>query len=241
MDDLEKKKWIITRSDISFNLQRQMIKEKEKEIEQFRESEISRWKKIEKGIISIVVTSIGIIVGLHEIYPNMLNWGIPIIAISAIGLAIYLPSIVLRFINEKIFDDIVASNIASHAWHYSYGRFTTYAAKIEQYSSNDFEKFLEYYEMFVIASAEISLYNSLKKHNGWLELLFLSVPAMKKISSSQKSLQRLLDRSSKNYKNDRKQYESIPIIKDLLIYGNALLRYTDGIIMIPEIDLQSKT
>ncbi|MDE1769033.1 MAG: hypothetical protein KGI28_00585 [Thaumarchaeota archaeon] len=234
MDELEKKKWIITRADITFNLQRQMIKEKEKEIRQFRESEIGRWKGLEKAMISIVVSGIGIIVGLHEIYPNMLNWGIPIFLISAIGLAVYLPTIVFRYINEKIFDDIVASNNASNTWHYSYGRFTTYATKIEQYSSNDFEKFLEYYEMFVTASAELSLYQSLKKHSSWLKFLFLSWTAMKKIYGSQQSLQRLLDHSSKNYKNARNQYESISMIKDLLIYGNALSRYNNGIIIIPK-------
>src|SRR5574337_1389869 len=237
MDDLEKKKWIITRGDITFNLRRQMIREKEQEIEQFRESEISRWKSVEKGIISALVSIFGIIVGLHEIYPNMLNWGTALLFISIVGFAVYLPCIIFRYINEKIFDDIVLSNTASRVWHHAYGYFTSCAIKIEQYNSKDFKKLLLYFDGVVMVSAELSLYNSLEKQDTWRKILFISMPAIKKISDTKKILKYLLDDTSKKYENARKEYESIPIIKNLLIYGNALSRYNSGIIIIPKLKL----
>jgi len=235
MDELEKKKWIVSRTDIVFNVYRQMIKEKEKEFEQFKEYEVKRWKNLEKGIISAIISLSGLIFGINSVDNTILNALGIIIPILVIGFGIYFITLVFRSRNEDIFDELVSSNRASNTWHACYSYLSSCSMKIEEYEVHDFEKLLEYFNSYALISGEISLYITLRKINrSYFRGLFLSYPAIKKISSGRNSLQTLLDLKSEEYEKNKINFEGLSIIKPLLVYGNSLTRYSNGILIAPD-------
>ena len=242
MDELEKKKWLISRIDIVFNVQRNRIKEKEKKFEKFQKDEVNRWKNLEKGIISAIVIISGIIFGINSIdhtIPKSLDMALA--TISA-GVLIYLITLVFRNRNEDIFDEIVHSNKLSDAWYYCYDYFNTCAIKLEDWSVNDFEKLLEYFNSYTIISSELSLYITLKKINrSYLKVLFLSSPAIKKIVSNTNSIKFNLDMKSEHYNNEKQNFENTAIFQSILLYGNALTRYKNGILIHPDPLARAKT
>jgi len=237
MNDDDEKKWLISRTDIVFNVRRQMIREKEKEYEQLAKHEINRWKGIEKGTISAIVVLSSIVFGINSINNTLIpRADTLIILILGIGFLTYFLTLIFRSKNENIFENISMSMSASSAWHLSYGLFNRYATEIKKYTSQDYEKFLEYSDSIVLVSTEISFYNALNKvDKSWFKKLFLSMDAYKKIHSSASILKIMLDRKSAQYEIQRKDFETMPILKRLLIYGNALTRFQNGIIISPNV------
>jgi len=235
LDEIEEKKWIITRLDHTFQLYEDLIKNTNSEFSKFKEKELSTTKSFGKAVLAGTAFVISLILGILAINNNL---GEPVGAVSfvlLIGMVLYLGAIGIENRVEKILTTIERAGVYGTGGFYMVkGYFEAKSTQIEQQKLEDYQKLMLYVSQYVFNSLYLGYFYSIKESLKFRNSLFISVPLNKELKQMYNIYKKALDITAQNYEKEKVIFEDDDFFKPLLRFGNSLLDYKNGKVTIPE-------
>lgn len=227
MDEIENKKWMITRLDNVIKTFEKFFEEDIEKFDNFANEENKKLGQTRNGILTSIGFLISLVIGLASLNIKPYPVESIISALLFIGLTAYLTFSIFESKANKIFESIhIAMQNAKIEIYYSLGSFTESSLYIEMFKPSDYKKFHYFFIYFIAPSLRLEPLRMLQKS---MNSEILSNPARKHLQDLYHANKNVIDKAVKRYEKEKDEYESNDFISDLLKYGNLLLDYKKGI------------
>jgi len=235
MDELENKKWIITRIDRAFQMYEDFLKKGEEDSRKFIDKETKKYANLGKGVLAGMAFFISLVLGISVVDESFGNPVGTIAIILFLGIIIYFITLIFENRNEVILSKIEQSSQLARATIYGVrGFYEVNSMTLEVHKPDDYHKLMYYLSQFIYPSLLLGSFYATKDAIKLRNSFFFSIPTRNKMKQSFLFLKMYLDDASSRYEKEKEGFQKNMLIEPLMGFGNALLDYKEGKETIPE-------
>jgi len=235
MDEIENKKWIITRIDRSFQLYEDFLKKDEEDSRKFIDKEIKKYKNLGKGVLAGMAFFISLALGISQVDES---FGSPVGSVAVIlflGIIFYFITIIFEDRNEAILSKIEQTFQLARVNIYGVrGFYEVNSMIIEANKPDDYQKLNYYLSQFIYPSLYLGSFYATKNAMKLRNRIFFNVPTHNKLKQGLLFFKTWLDDAANRYEKEKEGFQNIKLIEPLIGFGNALLDYKKGKETIPK-------
>ena len=235
MDELENKKWIITRIDRSFQMYEELLKKSEEDSRKFIDKETKKYANLGKGALAGMAFFISLVLGISAADESFGNPVGTIAIILFLGIIIYFITLIFENRNEAILSKIEQSFQLARANIYGVrGFYEVNSMMLEVHKPDDYHELMYYLSQFIYPSLLLGTFYATKDAMKLRNSIFLSIPTRNKMKQSFLFFKMYLDNAANNYEKEKEGFQNNNLIEPIVGFGNALLDYKEGKVTIPE-------
>lgn len=235
MDELENKKWIITRIDRSFQMYEDFLKKGEEDSRKFIDKETKKYANLGKGVLAGMAFFISLVLGISaadESFGNPLG---TVAIILFLGIIIYFITLIFENRNEAILSKIEQSSQIARVNIYGVrGFYEVNSIELGVHKPDDYHKLMYYLSQFLYPSLLLGSFYATKDAMKLRNSIFFSIPTRNKMKQSFLFLKMYLDDAANRYEKEKEGFQKNMLTESLMGFGNALLDYKEGKETIPK-------
>jgi len=235
MDELENKKWIITRIDRSFQMYEELLKKGEEDSRKFIDKETKKYANLGKGVLAGMAFFISLVLGISAVDESFGNPVGSVAVILFLGIVFYFITIIFEDRNEAILSKIEQSSQLARVNIYGVrGFYEVNSMTLEVHKADDYHKLMYYLSQFIYPSLCLGTFYATKNAMKLRNRIFFNVPTHNKLKQGLLFFKTWLDDAANRYEKEKEGFQNIKLIEPLMGFGNALLDYKKGKKTIPE-------
>lgn len=229
MDELENKKWIISRIDRTIPVYEEFLKKDQEDLRKFIDKEINNYKNVGKGGLALAAFFITLVFAIAQIDQSFGNPVSIVLIILFLAIVFYFITLVFEARNEAILSKIVQSFVLARIYLYQFrGFYESATMKIEAFTPDDYHKLEFYLSQYIYSSSYLGPFYATKNALKLKNRIFLSLPTNKMLENMLVGFKTMLDNAATYYEKEKQGFENIKLIEPVMGYGNLLLDYKKG-------------
>ena len=235
MDEIENKKWLITRIDRSFQMYEDFLKKGEEDSRKFIDIETKKYANLGKGVLAGMAFFISLVLGISAADESFGNPVGTVAIILFLGIVIYFITLIFENRNEAILSKIEQSFQLARANIYGVrGFYEVNSMMLEVHKPDDYHELMYYLSQFIYPSLLLGSFYATKDAMKLRNSFFFNIPTRNKMKQQLLFLKMFLDDTSNRYEKEKEGFQKNMLIIPLMGFGNALLDYKKGKETIPE-------
>ena len=235
MDELENKKWLISRIDRSFQMYEDFLKKGEEDSRKFIDKETKKYANLGKGVLAGMAFFISLVLGISAADESFGNPVGTVAIILFLGIVIYFITLIFENRNEAILSKIEQSSQLARVNIYGVrGFYEVNSMTLEVHKPDDYHELMYYLSQFTFPSLYLGAFYATKNAMKLRYSIFLNIPTRNKMKQQLLFFKTTLDDTANRYEKEKEGFQKNMLIEPLMGFGNALLDYKEGKETIPE-------